>query len=242
MNVVPIKPNQQPAPAHPRMERAIAAMCNALEPDGVGHALAANAAPNEDQRAFLTRRAAEISSWLTPATPQEVLTELTRLLRMMATQGGSEAELTSVIASYVEDLGNIPAPMLREACARFRRGDVGEGRFAPKAGELRKEALRLAGPWIAERSKITRVLNARVLPAIPNQRGDVMAHVRETARQLQAASIAQGGKGKAEPAAPLKADGAPMTASEAAELKLAEIAAQPFCGVSDALRKSMGLA
>lgn len=240
MNVVPVKPSLPPSPAHPRMERALAVMSNALDPDGHGYTLPAHAAPNDDQRAFMARRAAEIGGWLAPATPAETLAEVTRLLRMMAMQGGSEAELTTVIASYIDDLGNVPAAMLREACGRFRRGEVGDGRFAPKAGELRREAMRLAEHWIAERARIERVLAARVLP--PPTESRKADNVRETTRQLNAAAAAQGGRTKAEPAVVMGEDGKPLTPTQLAEMRLAEIQAdQRAPRVSPSLRKSLGL-
>lgn len=240
--IVPLRATQ-PAPAHPRMERALAAMSNALDPDGRGYALPAHAAPNDDQRAFLTRRSAEIASWLAPATEAERSAEVLRLLRAMVPRSGDADEVTQVVVSYIADLGDVPASMLREACARFRRGTIGDGRFAPKAGELRREALRLAEPWIAERARIERVLAARVLPPpTESRKADVLAHVRETARQLNAAAAAQGGRAKAEPAVIMGEDGKPLTRTQIAEMKLAELKtdAAPL-RMSPALRKSLGL-
>lgn len=243
MNAITTTRDNPPAPAHPRMERAIAAMCNALDPDGRGHSLPAHAAPNDDQRAFMARRSSEISRWLEPASPEQRIAEVATLLRMMVRRDAEHDEMRAVLSTYSAALEGVPYTSLREACNRFLRGKAGEGKFAPTTGQLRLETMRLAEHWIAERARIERVLAARVLPPpTESRKTDVQAHVRETTRQLNAAAAAQGGRAKAEPAVVMGEDGKPLTPTQLAEMRLAEIQAdQRAPRVSPSLRKSLGL-
>jgi hypothetical protein len=65
------------------------------------------------------------------------------------------------------DLSDVPFWAVVEAAAAYRRGDINDGKYRPRTGQLRKEAMRLARPFIEEAARIERVLLAPVAPVRP---------------------------------------------------------------------------
>ncbi len=63
------------------------------------------------------------------------------------------------------DLADVPLWAFLEAVKAFRRGDVGDGKWRPRSGQLRKLAMQLAQPFIDEMAQIDRVLSAPIAEA-----------------------------------------------------------------------------
>lgn len=212
-------------------------MANAIEPEGLAHSIPANAAPTEDQRAFMQRRVREIDDAMSPADEPSALAEIAAVLRTMAIRGGDDGELEAVVRVYLTDLGDVPLFALTEACRAFRRGDVGNGTFAPTPAELRREALKRILPWTEERAKLGRVLAARVLEPPTSEdesrKAIALAHMAETARILRE---------KSGPVAAQEAMPRPLTVPEA-NAWLDTCAASPprLQPMSPELRRIMGL-
>lgn len=212
-------------------------MVNALDREGVGYVISASAAPTEDQRAFMLRRADDIADALEPAPEALVLVELTALLRVMAIKGGDESELEAVIRIYLDDMVGLPMFAVVNACRAFRRGDVGNGRFAPTPGELRVQAKTYIAPWVDERAKLLRVLDAKVLaaptPESEARREAALAHIRATLRQLRETTARQTTQVEAQ---------RPPTVKEAQDwLDRYEASAPTLPKLSSVVRKALGL-
>jgi hypothetical protein len=83
------------------------------------------------------------------------------------TMGGTE-RLTPEHAARkldqeIHDLSDVPFWALLESAKAFRRGDVGDGKWRPRSGQLRKLAMQLAGPFIEEMAQMERVLAAPIV-------------------------------------------------------------------------------
>jgi hypothetical protein len=74
---------------------------------------------------------------------------------------GSSDDARKVVETYIADLAGVPLRPFLEACALFRRGDVGEG-WLPTPAELRQETnLRAMRPQ-QELFDILAILRARI--------------------------------------------------------------------------------
>jgi hypothetical protein len=150
-----------------------------------------NLAPTDGERTFLRQRLDLLGQWLAPASEVAINAELAALFVAMATGKADSAKETSTLHRiYREDLAELPGFALVKACANFRRGDVGDGKFVPKPGEIRKEAMRIAKPFLEERARVQAVMSAEVPnpPESLEHRRAVAARWRETLRQTVAAA------------------------------------------------------
>jgi hypothetical protein len=64
-------------------------------------------------------------------------------------------------------LSDVPLWALLESTKAFRRGDVGDGKWRPRSGQVRKLAMQLARPFIDEMAEIDRVLAAPIVKVRP---------------------------------------------------------------------------
>lgn len=170
-------------------------------------AIRAAEAPTEQQRAFIQNRVAEISASLAPASSKDLLAEVWAMLRTMAIRNGAPEELEAVVGVYVADLEDLPLWAVSAACRAYRRGDIGNGTFAPTPGEVRKRAKIYLDHWIDERAKLERILNARVIPKYTEHqeksREAVLAHVAATVEALKATTFRDTGRGAEDTRRPL---------------------------------------
>jgi len=113
-------------------------------------------------RARLERRREDVALALRPAPRERIAAVLASLDGMVARGESDAAEAEFAFRRDVEDLVGAPEWALEAAAAAFRRGEVGEGKFRPTAGELRREASRRAAGYAEEAAKIERVLRARI--------------------------------------------------------------------------------
>lgn len=121
--------------------------------------------PTEGERLFLRQRGEQLDVWLQPASLRVIDAELTAMFSTMAFRSGDEKDLTLVNRIYRDDLAGLPSFALSKACSRFRKAEIGDGKFVPKQGELRKEAMRIAQPYFEERTRVEAVMSAEVPPA-----------------------------------------------------------------------------
>lgn len=111
----------------------------------------------------LRLRRQELMAALAPAPRPFILKVLASLNGMAARGVASEAESLAMARQDAEDLSDV-APWALEAAARaFRRGEIGDGKWRPTAGELRKEARRREDEPRAELFRIGRLLDAPTL-------------------------------------------------------------------------------
>jgi hypothetical protein len=119
-------------------------------------------APTDEQRAWMKDRAETLRSCLKTATPDHIRTQLMSMFVTMKQRNpGSSADARKVVDTYIADLSGVPLRPFLEACAVFRRGDVGEG-WLPTPAELRQETnLRAMRPQ-QELFDIQAILRARI--------------------------------------------------------------------------------
>lgn len=189
MNAIAIR---QPStvPSLPvKAQLALSSMLSAIEPMGLGYLIPSERAPTAEQRQWLAERSIMISGAMQPLPEADMLAELGALFATMGRRSGDELDSNVVISTYLADLEGIPGFAFRQACADFRQGKAGDGKWAPTQAQLRTRANEiLVGPR-KELADIERVLTAKVIPPIDRaNREKVMAHVNETLDILRSKS------------------------------------------------------
>jgi hypothetical protein len=168
--------------------RRLSTLRQAVEGEFGKLTIAEDRAPTDDERAFLVRREADLSMALKPSTEGAALAEIVAMFAAMRSKTASEDELVAVIEIYAKDVAPIPFFALQQACARFRRGEIGDGVWVPTQGELANEARQIMRDFTDERAAITRVLSAKVVQAVDlGRRGENVESVRRMAAATAAA-------------------------------------------------------
>jgi hypothetical protein len=163
----------------------VASVLNAIAPeDGT---VPQSRALTVEARESLRARVNNLDGYLRGSMAEEIADDLVKLFVVLVPPKTDEAVDAGLrIRAYCGVLGDVPPFAVRRAIGDFMRGKVGNAKWAPTAPELRKEALKHAEPWIVERSRIMRALDAPVRPDDnPERSAQVMEHVRETLRQLR---------------------------------------------------------
>lgn len=205
-------------------------MLSAVEPAGLGWLIPAERAPTGEQRQWLAERSIMISGALRPAPELEIEAELAALFATMGRRAGDEDDAKTIIAIYLADLAGIPGFALKQACADFRQGRAGDGKWVPTQAQIRSRANEyLVGPR-KEIGDIERVLTAKVVPPINRKNQEfVQAHAQETIRILKANS---------EQAVKYRQ----LTQPEAEQwCKREEASPRPAPPISDNIRKTLGI-
>jgi hypothetical protein len=142
-------------------------------------------APSDGERLFLRQRAEVLDAWLQPVSLRVLEIELTAMFSTMAFRSGDEKDFKLVERIYRDDLAGVPAFALSQACARFRKAEIGDGKFMPKQGEIRKEAMRIAKDFLEERARIQAIASAEVPPApeSPERRKQIVTEWKNEMRR-----------------------------------------------------------
>lgn len=61
------------------------------------------------------------------------------MLGTMPSRSGNTFDAKAVTRIYADDLADLPSDDVRDVIRRFRRGDIGDRRWAPTVGEIRQE-------------------------------------------------------------------------------------------------------
>lgn len=163
--------NILPLPPSAKVERALAGFVSAI--DGKNEEIAADRAPNADQRSWLERRAAELEAALRPCDQRELGAELSALFAVSAMAKGDDRDASVLASIYKIDLAEYPYFAVREACLWWRRNE----KWAPKIPELRAKAEAARKPFAAELQRIRRVLVARIAAPASDDVGDRAAFI-----------------------------------------------------------------
>lgn len=132
------------------------------------------------KRALLAYEAA-----LRPATYEQILAELATLVAVLGGKDRSSADWTFVQNVMAEDLGDVPADILHEAVAAWRR----TAQFFPKPADL----LALIRPMLERR----RWERARILRLLGHRDGDWMVKIDRGPRRIGQAQVAHFGRADA---------------------------------------------
>lgn len=216
-------------------------MANAIETVGLRSTIPAGRAPTVEQRGYLAGRVTMLDAWLSSAGPDLTEIEIAALFDCMAMRSGEESDLRAKIKIYTSDLADLPRFALSSACRDFRLGIVGEGKWVPTQGEIRRRAMHYADASIGERARIRRVLDAQVVhPAQSDaaRRKEVADAVRR-AHGIKTYETPKRGRKLTDPAP----DKTPEQIDDEAKAKarLAELQAMPVPTLSASLRHTLSL-
>jgi hypothetical protein len=184
-----------PAPLPVPAERALTAFSNAIEWIGRRPTIPAHLAPTEVQRVWLAKRVEQIDGWLAPCGEAFATEQITAMASVMASRASATAESGLRMAVYAADLSDLPCEALSKACADFRRGRAGDGKWLPAPGEIRAKATAYADAWRYERHRIRTVLDAKVIDAAPltdEQRAERKARFDGLLAELAARDVPAG--------------------------------------------------
>lgn len=183
-------PRSSTVPSLPvKAQLAVASMLSAIEPAGLGWVIPSERAPSGEQRQWLAERSVMITGAMQPLPEVDLRMEITALFATMGRRSGDDEDAKAIVAIYLADLAGIPGFALRQACADFRQGRAGDGKWVPTQAQIRTRANEiLVGPR-KELGDIERVLTAKVTPPVNHaNREKVMAHVNETLEILRSKS------------------------------------------------------
>lgn len=173
-------------PPAPLAREFAASLSLAANREGSDGSIGAELLPALLRHALMRRR--EILAAALQAAPREKILAVLASLDGMVTRAENDlGEAKFAVRRDIEDLVGLPLWALEAAAAAFRRGDVGQGKFRPTAGELRCDARQRVQAYAEELAKIERVLRARVEP--PKREPDPERR-KALAAMLRAAAIA----------------------------------------------------
>jgi len=126
-----------------------------LLPSGVARALAEQAQISDVMRHAIVSECHMLLAGNQPATVMEKAALIRRLMNHYRASDMGEADMQGVIEDWLEDLGNMPFDILRDAMAAYRQGP--KARFKPMPGDIIELANANAGyrMRLAERARET---------------------------------------------------------------------------------------
>jgi len=142
-----------------------------------GYTLFEDRRPSPETLTALHRRLNELAFPCVSACAEIVSRELSRAVAVL---GSASTNATLAGQVYLEELADLPAPLLIAAIRQAIRGEIGDGVFVPKIAELRHAVGKLRQPYDRERERILRVLDfwgdygadrpdVRIVPASASQ-------------------------------------------------------------------------
>jgi hypothetical protein len=113
------------------------------------------------QRLALERRRQDLARSLAPCGRERTAALLATIAGMASSRSEVDPNMAGALAAQdLEDLQGFPEWALSAATQAYRTGVIGGGKWRPTAGELAKEARRLASEFAQEHAQIARVLDA----------------------------------------------------------------------------------
>lgn len=232
---------QAPAPLPSKVDVTLTGMANAITTVGLRSTIPADRSPTLEQRGYLADRATMLDVWLSSAGPDLAEIEIAAIFDCMSMRSGDETDLRMKLKIYVADLADLPRFALSAACRDFRVGIIGDGKWVPTQGEIRRRAMFHADPSIAERGRIRRVLDAQIEHPVQStaERRQAVADAIRRAHGVKIPDRNNKPRKFGDPEPPKTPE--QIEAQNAAEARLKELAAMPLPAPSPALRKSLGL-
>lgn len=162
-----------------------------FNPAGRTYSLPSEYAPRPEMRRMLEARSDRLRIWLEPSGQERVLRSIASLYLSMSSRSGNDGEIKAEKRQLAMDLADVPAFALSEACEAFRRGDIGDGKWVPKGGEIRVQAMKRVYPLSRERREIDAVLTATVVAPINRARREALiTKANDLVSEMRAASEA----------------------------------------------------
>ena len=208
-----------------KLDRVLAIAHNAL----VDGQLPERSMPNVAELSALGDRLNVIASYLMPATREGIARHVARLFNGLSRRTESQEDEGERLMVYLEVLGEFPEWAIHRACEDFLFGRRGDRKWLPSAAELRPVCVDLVAPWVLEKSRIERIVNAETIN--PNEYGERLKnlkHARETIAILKGSTAAD-------------SPGDGLTDQQRAEKWLVDFVEQEMAdiSISDSLRKNL---
>ena len=215
-------------PLAEKVERVLGKIAHSMTLNG--GRVEADCALTVEQVGYLETRMKAIEDYLRPASSDEIRRELLALYAVLdAPNAGDQAVASATINEMVLILGGLPLATLKQACDEFKRGSRGDGKWVPKAAQIRLAANEIAQVIRAEHVRIKRAIDAPVLPPIAvsaARKAELLAKAREMSEPTPM-------RGNAD----MTAQDTPETPDEALE----RLAKQPLPKFSAELAAKLGL-
>lgn len=185
MNALTKTATTLPTPISHDLGRKVRYFSNSLDPEGLGHTIQPDRAPREGERQLLALRASAIDEWMRPSGRERALDEVTALFSNRGVRG-SDTDIEALMTIYVEDLFDLPAFALTQACRDFRQGAVGDRKWVPTQAEIRQIATGHLAELARERRQIANILAAKIKEprCSPEKRAAALRSLEEAKRAL----------------------------------------------------------
>ena len=141
-------------------------------------------------RLGLKSRRHELETALTPAEPDRIRIILATLADMPAQVETDPAKIRFAMERNLADLAEFPEWAIAAAARSYRKGEVGDGKWRPTAGELAKFARARVRAWREELAKIEAVLSAPAIAAPEAIDAERRKQVADGVRAQTAAMVA----------------------------------------------------
>ncbi len=168
-----------PVPANARLRTEIPRLKLAMRPEGSGRFSISprTAEARGELVSDMVSRIRQIDAWMAPAGDDMAAAEIASIFAVMSVKGMGDGEADAMMAVYVSDLSELPYFALSEACKAFRRGRLGDGKWAPTPGEIYQAAQRFMDEPLAEKSDLQAILAAEVqAPQVsPDRKAQLLA-------------------------------------------------------------------
>jgi hypothetical protein len=152
-----------PVPLSGSSARKLAFFRTKIETTAGVSSISADSAPTVDERAGLARREERLAAWLAPAGEKAILPHISSLMLSMHHKSEDEEARTILQRIWAADLADLPLFAVERACADFRQGRAGDGKWLPTQAEVRRVALQHAEKLRKEHAEVRAVLTARVV-------------------------------------------------------------------------------
>lgn len=140
-------------------------------------------APSENDRNWMLDRIEALENALRPASHQGIREQVAQLYTVMSARSGGEDDIRTLQNVFCQDLGDLPLFGIVEAASQWRRGSIGDGKWAPTPAELRKHVVIIVAPFKREMSDLCDILSAKVMlpaprPQTSDERKAAIARIR----------------------------------------------------------------
>ena len=112
---------------------------------------------NSTEAELFEARVAELKRCLSPAG-NSLAEPILALLTAMPSQSGAGLDQAMRLATFIEDLGDLPFFSVERACRDFRTGKAGDKHWAPTVAEIRDQAGCYVAPYRVELADLEEIL------------------------------------------------------------------------------------
>lgn len=192
MNALTISASRLPDSTPPKLVTLVGTYANGLEAipgPGSREAICASSAPGEAERAVMVFERRRLNAMLEPASAEHARAVIALLLTGWPAYGDSEDDTETLVKMIAKAVRTDPAWAIEEAARRFRDDEVSfawSPRQAPTPPAFARECGIITRAYVADLAKLSRVLDAEVLPE-PDP--EAVEQARQAARDAVAGKL-----------------------------------------------------